>query len=284
MTKAQATSAEFRYADRPILNKRVLRLGVAGNYGLTGADIHHAAEQGVRYWVWTPRFKQATPALREILNKDRDKHVVAIMGTAYTAGMVNRGVEKARRLLGTDFIDIYQVSWLGTGSFFSRSIQAALVANKNQGSVKALGCSIHDRKRAAVLARDSILDVLMIRYNAKHPGAETDIFPHLHHRQPIIVSYTATSWRQLLKPVKGIALPPWPGGGRHTPPPLSAALCYRFVLSSPEVHVVLTGPADRAQLDANLAALDQGPLSAEQLQWVRAYGRKIKARKRIPYL
>ena len=206
MTKAQATSAEFRYADLPILNKRVLRLGVAGNYGLTGADIHHAAEQGVRYWVWTPRFKQATPALREILNKDRDKHVVAIMGTAYTAGMVNRGVEKARRLLGTDFIDIYQVSWLGTGSFFSRSIQATLVANKNQGSVKALGCSIHDRKRAAVLARDSILDVLMIRYNAKHPGAETDIFPHLHHRQPIIVSYTATSWRQLLKPVKGIAL------------------------------------------------------------------------------
>ena len=35
----------------------------------------------------------------------------------------------------------------------------------------------------------------MIRYNAAHPGAERDIFPHLEARRPAVVAYTATSWR-----------------------------------------------------------------------------------------
>ncbi len=43
----------------------------------------------------------------------------------------------------------------------------------------------------------------------------------------MLVSYTATSWRQLLKPVKGLEMPPWPGAD-PAPPPLTAALCYRF--------------------------------------------------------
>ena len=56
-----------------------------------------------------------------------------------------------------------------------------------------------DRERAGRLAEDSPLDLLMIRYNAAHPGAERDIFPHLAKRQPHIVAYTATSWRQAME-------------------------------------------------------------------------------------
>ena len=36
-------------------------------------------------------------------------------------------------------------------------------------------------------------------YNAAHPGAEMDIFPHYAARRPLTVAYTATSWRKLLK-------------------------------------------------------------------------------------
>lgn len=44
--------------------------------------------------------------------------------------------------------------------------------------VRWLCVSIHDRPRAGRLAADSVLDALMIRYNAAHPGAEQEIFPH----------------------------------------------------------------------------------------------------------
>jgi predicted aldo/keto reductase-like oxidoreductase len=77
-------------------------------------------------------------------------------------------------------------------------------------------------------------------------------------------------------------MPPWPGSGNA--PPLTAGQCYRFCLGSPHVHAVLTGPANRAQLDANLDALADGPLPAAEEAWIRAYGRQVRAMKKIPFL
>jgi len=277
---------DFRYVDLPHIGKRVLRLGVAGNYGLQSADVHHAVERGVGLWVWSPRFKAVTPVLREILPRDREQHVVAVLGMGYTAGMVRKGVENALRILGVEQIDIYLLGWLGRGSRFSPKIQDTLVDLKSEGKIRVAGTSIHDRQRAGRLARDSVLEAFMLRYNAKHPGAEQDVFPHLNVRNPVVISYTATSWRQLLRPIKGIEMLPWPGDatGSSTPPPLTPELCYRFCLSNPHVHVTLTGPRNRLQLDENLTALEAGPLSSEEESWVREYGRNVKKRKKLPYL
>jgi aryl-alcohol dehydrogenase-like predicted oxidoreductase len=276
----------FSHTDLPHVGKRALRLGVAGNYGLQTADIHHAAERGVNYWLWTPRFGSVTPALREMVARDREAHVVATLGWGYTGGIVRRGVEKALRLLGTDYLDIYQLGWLGRTSLLSRGIQETIGRLKDEGKIKAVGTSIHDRPRAGRLARDSTLDAFMLRYNAKHPGAEQDVFPHLEARNPIVIAYTATSWRQLLRPIRGLDMPPWPGPAQdgELPPPLTAGLCYRFCLTSPHVHIALTGPKNRAQLDENLDALVAGPLSPDEEAWVREYGREVKARKKIPYI
>ncbi len=283
MTDAIRSAEDFRHVDLAPLGKRVLRLGVAGNYGLTEAGYHHAASRGVNFWEWTARMKAGTAALRDILKRDREGHVVAMMGMAMLPGGARRDVEKILRALDIEYLDIFQLSWLGRTSFFTSGIQDSLLKLKEEGLVRAVGTSIHDRKRAGELARDSILDELMIRYNAAHPGAEQDIFPHLHHRNPMLVSYTATSWRQLLKPLEGIDMPPWPGAD-PVPPPLTAALCYRFVLSSPHVDVALTGPADVDQLNENLDALDHGPLTPEEDAWVREYGRKVAGKKKIPFM
>lgn len=286
MVMNELGAAEFRYVTLPSLGKRVLRLGLAGNYGLETPDIHYAAERGIRYWVWTSSFRKVTPALREILARSREDHVVSMLGIAWYGGMVRSGVENALRKLGTDYLDCYKLSWMGRTSFYSDGVRDAVLKLKEEGKIRSIGTSIHDRVKAGELARDSVIDTFMIRYNAKHPGAEQDIFPHCGVRTPTIVSYTATSWRQLLKPIGGIDMPAWPGrdlGGRSVPP-LTSGLCYRFCLSSPHVHVALTGPADRAQLDENLAALDAGPLNAEEDAWVRAYGREVKKRKRLPFL
>ena len=280
----------FIYTELPHVQKRVLRIGVAGNYGLQTKDIYHAAERGVGYWLWSPHFKKVTPALKELLGRERERHVVAAytgtFGTAITARQVRKGAERSLRLLGLDQVDILMLGWLGRASRFTESIQDELVRLKGEGKVKVVGVSIHDRVRAGKLARDSMLDAFMIRYNAKHPGAEQDIFPHLEVRQPAVMAYTATSWRQLLKPISGIEMPPWPGAARRdgVPPPLSGPLCYRFCVTSPHVNVVLTGPRTCSQLDENLDALEAGPLQQEEEAWVREYGRRVKERKRLPYI
>jgi len=284
MTYEPRQDREFTHATLPSLGKEVLRLGVAGNYGLKPPDIEYAADRGVDYWCWSPNYKTVTPALKELFKQDRERHVVAMLGLGLTTGMVRRGVHKALRLLGTDYLDVYQLSWLSRTSRFSPAIQDECLALREEGKIRSIGVSIHDRARAGRLAADSILDMFMIRYNAAHPGAEQDIFPHLH-RDPTMVSYTATSWRQLLKPLKGLEMPPYPGDFQGAAvPPLTAPMCYRFVLGSPSIHVALTGPANREQLDENLTVLEQGPLSADEDAWVRDYGKLVRAKKKIPFM
>ncbi|MFC1654390.1 aldo/keto reductase [Myxococcota bacterium] len=274
---------DFSHVELPRLGNRVLRLGVGGNYGLQTADIHRAAERGVNFWFYSANMKKVTPALKEILARDRERHVVAAIGlVAYTARGVRKIVDRARQTLGIDMLDLYLLSWLGRTSRFSRAIQDTLVQLRDSGVVRAVGTSTHDRVRAGSLARDSILDALMIRYNAAHPGAEQDIFPHLKARNPLLISYTTTSWRQLLKPIKGIKMPPFPG--EASVPPLTPELCYRFVLSSPHVHVALTAPKTGAQLEQNIKSVEQGPLPADVDQWVRQYGREVRARKKLPFM
>ena len=182
----------------------------------------------------------------------------------FFGGSVRRGAEKILRLFDIDYIDVLQLAWLGRMSAFTQAVQRELIGLRTQGLVRAIGVSIHDRKRAGQLAIDSPLDLLMIRYNAAHPGAEKDIFPHYEKRRPLTVAYTATSWRKLLKRPKG-----WEG------PVMTAGDCYRFSLSSPHVDLTLTGPGSQSQLEQNLSALTRGPLSEEEDRWMREFGRVV---------
>src|SRR5262245_40111555 len=149
-------------------------------------------------------------------------------------------------------------------SRWSDGIAEELVKLREEGKVRAIGVSIHDRPRAGKLAESSPLDLLMIRYNAAHPGAEKDIFPHLREGKPSIMAYTGTAWRRLLKKPKA-----WDGAA------MSAGDCYRFQLSSPHVDVALTGPASWAQMEENLAGLEKGPLTPDEATWMREYGRVV---------
>jgi len=277
-------SRNFAFTHLPKIEKEVFRMGIAGNYGIDSEDIRYAAEQGGNYWVYGASFKRVTDGIKEVIREDREKHVVAFLGWGISGWQVRRSVEKALRKLDTDYLDVFKLGWLGRTSAYSRGIVETLLRLKEEGKIRVIGTSIHDRQRAGRLALDSEIDLFMIRYNAKHPGAEEDIFPHLAKRNPAVVSYTALAWGQLIKPLKGIEMPPWPGEGKLDVPPLTPELCYRFVLSSPHVHLVLTGPKSRAQLEGNLRAVQQAALSPEELDWVRQYGRLVKSKKRLNYV
>lgn len=250
---------------RPV-QKKVHRLGLALNYGIDEKGVVEALERGVNY-VFFQRFRtgQTWKAVQRALQTNRERMIIATgPSLAFFGGSVRRGCERMLKLLKTDYLDVFQLYWLSKMSAWTPQTVDALVKLKEQGKVRSIGVSIHDRPRAGRLAEDSPLDLFMIRYNAAHPGAEKDIFPHLAKRKPSIVAYTATSWRKLLSPPKG-----WKGQT------MTAGDCYRFCLSNPNVDVVLSGPGSSAQLDENLRALEKGPLSNDELTWMREYGRQV---------
>ena len=257
---------DYLWRDVSALERRVFRLGLATNYGVEGADLEWALAQGVNYLFWTPNARKVTSSLKAALRRDRESLILATgPTTGYFGGSIKRACERLLKALGTDYIDIFQIFWLGRTSLWTSSTVDALVSLRAAGKVRAIGVSIHDRKRAGKLAEDSPLDMLMVRYNAAHTGAEQDIFPYLDRSKPAIVTYTATRWRGLLKRPKG-----W--GGQA----MTAADCYRFCLSNPNVDVVLTGPKNRQQLQENIETLrKKGPLSEEENNWIRDYGKIV---------
>lgn len=259
-------SAAFLHKEVGALDRRLHRLGLATSYGIDPDGVRVALEErGLQYVFWTPRQAKHAPVLREVLKKDRERYVIATGPTlGYFASNLRSGLERALKLLDTDYIDVFQVFWLGTTSAWTEGVVDELTRMREQGRIRKIGLSIHDRERAGRLAEQEPLDLLMVRYNAAHPGAERDIFPHLDKRHPALVAYTATRWGKLLKRPRG-----WQG---KVP---TAADCYRFCLSSPHVDLVLCGPRSLAQLDENLAGLRAGPLDDEEMAWMREFGRVV---------
>ena len=255
----------FLHRDVRGLAREVHRIGLSATFGLSEAGIEAAFERGIQYVFWNPTARALTRVLSRMPASRRERLVLATGPTfAYLAGSLRRRVERVLKLLRADSIDVLNLYWLGRMSAFTDSIKEEAERLKQSGKVRLVGASIHDRKRAGALAHAGELDLFMIRYNAAHPGAEVDIFPHLARHEPVVVAYTATSWRRLLKAPAG-----WSGA---VP---SAADCYRFCLTNPHVDIVLMGAASEHELDQNLSGLEKGPLSHDELEFMRRFGAAV---------
>jgi aryl-alcohol dehydrogenase-like predicted oxidoreductase len=146
-----------------------------------------------------------TRVLREVAPARRGEYVLATGAYNYIFAHQNlrRTLEKRLRQARTDYIDVFHFLGVTNGRQFTPRVRDELQAVRESGLVRAVSMSTHDRKLAVELAREGVLDAMMIRYNAAHRGAETEIFPHLPDSNPAVVSSTATRWRYLVRRPRG---------------------------------------------------------------------------------
>jgi aryl-alcohol dehydrogenase-like predicted oxidoreductase len=238
----------------------VSRLAIGSSYGVGGADLERAFERGVNFLFYG--LKRTEPFARGVraLASHRDELVIAIQSYSRSAILMRFSVDSALRKLGTDRVDLLGLGWWNDAP--PRRILDGALAIQASGKVRHLLISSHHRPTFERLMADPAYGGIMLRYSAAHPGAEKEVFPHLADPKPGVLAFTATRWGTLLDP----RVTP---KGERTP---TATDCYRYVLSSPHVDVSLSGPRNGAELDAAMAALDQGPMSAEELAWMRRVG------------
>lgn len=249
--------------------RHVFRLGLSGSYWPGEAALRIGIEQGMNYLFWYYWDRQMTRVLLDVLRSRREDLVVATGMSNLRGWWVQRAVEGCLRRLRTDYIDIFHIFWISDGGLGPRLLDA-LRRCRDEGKIRHIAVSTHARRYAAELVRQGVLDVLMMRYNAAHRGAEQDIFPHLATSNPGVVSYTATRWTKLLRAPRG-----WAGARVPT-----AGECDRFVLGNPHVHVCLTAPRSRRELEENLAAARQGPLGEDDHAFLCRFGDAVRARSR----
>jgi predicted aldo/keto reductase-like oxidoreductase len=255
----------------------VCRLGLAtrGNTHLRPEDVNYAIERGINYLNWCGHPDGMSMAVRG-LGKARKDVVVACQFKARTADEARREFEWILSETGSDFLDIATLYYVESEAEWQEIIAPggaweALAELKNTGALKMIGLTSHRRKLAAKWIGSRAdggdtyhLDMLMIRYNAAHRGAETEVFPAARERGAPVVTFTGLRWRELLK-----ATPNDPPG--FSPP--SAAECYRFCLANPNVAIALTAPGDRKHLEANLSLLDDWRTPpGKQLEAIRQHG------------
>jgi aryl-alcohol dehydrogenase-like predicted oxidoreductase len=256
------------FRQRTILGRtglEVSRLGIGSGYGVPASAVERAFhDHGINYLYWSlSRRGGMTAAIRNLGPKHRDDLVIVMQTYDHLGMFMERAHEKGLAKLGIDHADVLILGWFNR--YPSRRVIDAALRLKEQGKVRFLAMSGHNRKTHGKIAAmpGSPIDVLMVRYNAAHTGAERDVFPHLPDAdRPGVTSYTATRWGQLLKKKK---MPP----GEE---PLTAAECYRFVLSNPNVDLCFTGPKTAEEMDDALLALDDGPLSPEETHRIRRIG------------
>jgi aryl-alcohol dehydrogenase-like predicted oxidoreductase len=245
---------------------QVGRIGLGSSYGIGGADVERAFERGINFLYWgSRRTGSFGKAIRAIGRRHRDR-LVTVVQTYARAGMAIRpSLELALRRLDLEYTDILLLGWWNAAPP-ERIVDAAL-ALREEGKVRHLMISCHHRPSFAGYIADPCYGAIMVRYNAAHPGAEREVFPHLDAaaEPPGVVAYTATRWGALLD---GRLLPP----GERVP---TAADCYRFALGDPHVSLCLAGPRNAAELDDALLALERGPLPADELEWMRRVGTQV---------
>ena len=253
---------------------KVGRLGIASGYGAPTAAIEEAFDRGCNYLTWGTVIKGYSAHMRQALKNivakgQRDRLVLATFTYAHNNFLTERLLVRGLKSAGLDHSDVLILGYFSRRP--SRRLIDGAMRMKEKGLIRFIGLSSHNRKLLGELAKTGEFDVMHLRYNAAHRGAETEIFPFLEgERRPGIVSFTATRWGKLLDPKK---MPP----GEKPP---TAVDCYRFVLSNPAVDVCISGAKTAEQMHANLAGLDAGPMSDAELARMRRIGDHVHGQKR----
>lgn len=242
-------------------------LGISSSYGVPAAAVERAVEAGMTYVYWgSMRTAAFAEALRHLAPR-RDGFMLVVQSYSRVGPLLAWSVERALRRIGYDHADVLLLGFWNN-DVRPRILDAARRLQR-RGLVNFVAVSCHNRAMASALAASGDYDIVHLRYNAAHPGAERDVFARLPaENRPGIVSFTGTSWGQLMHPK-------YTPAGERTP---TASDCYRFVLSHPDVDVCATGPASADHVRQAIAARELGPMQEEELAWMRRVGVEVRRR------
>jgi predicted aldo/keto reductase-like oxidoreductase len=249
----------------------VCRLGLAtrGNTHLKSADVECAVERGINYLNWCGHADGLSSAVAR-MGRARRQVVVAAQFQSRPAHEAEREFASMLDELKTDYIDVLTLYYVESQGEWDELIAPGgawdfLAEQKRRGRLRMIGLTSHQRPFAAQWAQSGKLDLLMIRYNAAHRGAEREVFPIT--RVPV-VTFTGLRWKALLNRTPDD--PP-----DFTPP--GAAEWYRFCLANPAVAVALAAPGNRDELEQAFALLDDWrPPDQHAQESLREHGDRVR--------
>ncbi len=273
---------------------QVSPLGIGGGNGIQSEDLLYAFDKGINYFFFSSdlhhwMYRHSVEALRTLCKSGsavREQTILATVSYVNDPGKIVAVLSDVFFELGIDYIDVFHWGWitdntqyepllrtaqnLKSGGKYSQRLQAMFQETKEvnaelvkRGLVRFAGSSFHSRSMARTYMHH--LDVVMLRYNLAHLGAEEEVVPSLlaekQQNPGMVVFNVAYSLPGEAQP--GLTVPTVPE-------------CYRFALSQPWVDLVLTGVTTRYEIDQALSMLEKGPLNSDEETFMRGLLQKEK--------
>jgi len=249
----------------------VSRMGIGCSYGISTRSLEEAFDRGINYFYFgTLRRAAMAHAVHHLSSGHRSELVVAIQSYARWPSIFAKSAEIALKKLQLDYADILLLGKVDHDP--STQLVDEALRLRESGKVRYLAISAHQRSQFRKYIADGIFDIIMVRYNAAHAGAEDEVFPFLPaSSRPGVICYTATRWGTLLRGAPGEPTP-------------TASDCYRFCLSQPQVDICLSGPKNRHEMEDTLRVLDSSPMTSDELSWMRRIGTAVYQKQAHNYL
>jgi aryl-alcohol dehydrogenase-like predicted oxidoreductase len=221
----------------------------------------------------------------------------------FPGAFVSESVDISRANLGVEAIDLLQLhqwddDWLAGGEL------AETVADlKAAGAIRAFGLSLNRREpwNGIEAVRAGFVDAVQVVYNVFDQSAEDELFPACREHGVAVIarcpfdegslignltletSWPKSDWRgryfnpaNLAQSVaRADALKPLVPAGMTL-----ADMALRFILSNPDVSVVIPGMRKPSHVQTNTAASDAGPLPPDLLTELRGHRWERATRKR----
>ncbi len=273
-------------------------LGLGGGGGISSQDTLYAFDQGINYFFYSSDlhhflYQKMAGGLRHLCGRGssvREKVVLATVTYIKSPEVAASALFDQFQELGIDYIDVLFWGWIGANdgpvfneclklspdlrgpnSVYQRMLERIVGTSerlKKMGAVRYVGASFHDLNLAQEWLDSALLDVVMVRHNAAHRTAQTQVFQHLNAenpKRPGIVTFKSTGSHtgMLWDAPKHLPAKCW----RPTVSDL-----YRYSLSQNCVDVCLMGLQRRGEIDAAIAGVQQGKLTPAELNYLKIYG------------
>jgi predicted aldo/keto reductase-like oxidoreductase len=273
-------------------------LGLGGGGGIKSEDTLYAFEKGINYFFYSSDlhhflYSAMSGALRQLCGRGsskREKVVLATVTYIKSPEMAIAALLDQFMELDIDYIDVLFWGWIGandeaalqnclqlspdlrgSNSVYQRTIERMFGTSerlKKMGAVRYIGASFHDINLARQWMHSPLLDVVMVRHNVAHRSAQDAVFnsldPQDSQRPGIVTFKSAGSHTGVLWDAPdGLPKDCW----QPTVPDL-----YRYSLSQNCVDVCLTGLTNREEIDAAIAGVQKGKLTATELDYLNLYG------------
>ena len=208
--------------------------------------VHQLMDAGVNYIDTARGYTVSEQYLGYALEGIRDKFVLATKSMSRTKEAMAKDIDISLGNLKTDYIDLYQVhnpnmaqleQVVGEGGALE-----ALLEAKAQGKIGHIGLTAHSVEVFEKALELDWVETIMFPYNIVETQGEA------------LIKKCAE------KNIGFVDMKPLAGGAIE-----DASLAMRFLVSNPDVTVVIPGMADAKEIEQNLAAGENtAPLTAEE--------------------